>query len=97
MRVEIEMRSGHLFWGKTRLASEPIGVQALFNDYWSSEKHDFTVSSKLLSPTSPLVSHHEAQRTLFSLESITSIVGPWNYNSLRALLFVFLQLPTEAN
>jgi len=63
MRVEIQMRSDHLFWGKDRLASELIDVQALFNDYWSSDKHEFTVPSKSSSPTSPLVSHHEAQRT----------------------------------
>jgi len=75
MRVEIEMRSGHLFWGKHRLASEPIDVQAIFNDYWSSDKHEFTVPSELSTPASPLISHHEAQRTLLLLESITSIVG----------------------
>ena len=74
MRVEIQ-RSSHFFWAKNRLESEPIDVQALFNDYWSSTKHEFTVPSESSSRTSPLLSDHEMQRTLSSLESITSIVG----------------------
>ena len=49
MRTEIQMRSGKLFWAKTRLASEVIDLQALFNGYWSSNKHEFTVPRK--SPT----------------------------------------------
>jgi len=77
IRVEIQKRGSHLLWGKNRLASELIDVQALFNDYWSSIQHEFMVPSKPPSPTRTLglVSDHEAQRTLLSLESITSIVG----------------------
>ena len=75
MRVEILMRSGVLIWAKHRLASEQIDLQALFNDYWSSTKHEFTVPSKWSLPTSPPVSDDEAQRTLLSLESIVSIIG----------------------
>ena len=75
IRVEIQKRGSHLLWGKDRLASELIDVQALFNDYWGSIKHEFMVPSKPSSPTRTLVSYHEAQRTLLSLESITSIVG----------------------
>jgi hypothetical protein len=59
MRTEIQMRSGHLIWAKTGLASELIDVQALFNDYWSSIKHGFTVPSKSSSSSSPLVSDRE--------------------------------------
>ena len=88
MRAEIRMRSGHSFWAKNRLAIEMIDIQALFNDYWGSNKHEFTVSSMSSSPTSPLVSDHEAQRTLLSLKNITNIVGLWNYNSLQPLPFV---------
>jgi hypothetical protein len=94
MRVEIQMRSSHLFWGKTRLASGLIDVQALFNDYWSSIKHEFTVLSKSSSSTCPLLSDHEAQRTLLSLESV---IGLYNYNSLRTPPFVSLQLPIPAS
>ena len=75
MRVEIQKRSSHLFWAKNRLESELIDVHALFNDYWGSNKHNFMVQSESSSPTSPVVSDHEAQRTLSSLESITSIAG----------------------
>ena len=64
MRVVIQKRSSRFFWAKKRLKSELIDAQALLNDYWSSTKHQFTVPSKSSSPTSPLVSHHEAQRTL---------------------------------
>jgi len=46
MRLEVQMRSGHLFWAKRRLASEVIDLEALFNDYLSSSKHEFTVLSQ---------------------------------------------------
>jgi hypothetical protein len=75
MRVEIQMRTSYLIWVKNRVASELIDVQALFNEYWGSNKHEFTVLGKSSLPTSPLVSDHEAQRTLLSLKSITSIIG----------------------
>jgi len=46
MRAEIEMRSGHSFWTKIRRPSEPIDLQALFNDYRSTNKHVITVQSQ---------------------------------------------------
>jgi len=46
MRAEIQLRSGHLFWTKIRRLSEPIDLQALFNDYRSTIKHVFTVPSQ---------------------------------------------------
>jgi len=46
MRAEIQMRTGHSFWTKIRRPSEPIDLQALFNDYRSTIKHVFTVSSQ---------------------------------------------------
>ena len=46
MRIEIQMRSGHLFWASYRQTSEVIDVKALFNDYWSSKKHEFTLPSQ---------------------------------------------------
>ena len=96
VRVLIQM-SSPLSWAKNRLASEPIDVQALYNEYWRSTKREFTVPSKASSPTSPLVSDHEAQRTSLLLETITGIVGLWNYISLRTLPFVSLQLPIRPN
>ena len=86
-------RGSRSFWTKKLLASEPIDIQALFNDYWGSKKHEFTVSSKSSAPTSPLISDYQAQRTLLSLENITSIVGLWNCISLQPLPFVSLHLP----
>jgi len=76
MRVEVHLhlRSGHLFWSaENRLASELIDVQALFHDYWSSNRHELTVQSKSSSPTSPLVSDHGAQKTLLLLGSIVGL------------------------
>ena len=75
MRIETQMRSGHLLWAKSRLASELIDVQAIYNDYWSSNKHKFTVPSESSSLISSPVSDHEAQRTSLSLESIANIIG----------------------
>ena len=46
MRAEIQMRRGHLFWANYRQTSEVIDVKALFNEYWSSDKHEFTVPSQ---------------------------------------------------
>jgi hypothetical protein len=46
IRAEIQMRSGHLLWAKYRQSSEVIDIQALFNDYWGSKKHEFTVPSQ---------------------------------------------------
>ena len=46
MRAEIQMKSGHIFWAKHRLAGGVIDLQALFNDYWSTSKHVFTVPSQ---------------------------------------------------
>ena len=46
MRAEIRMRSGHLFWANYRQTSEVIDLKGLFNDYWSSNKHEFIVPSQ---------------------------------------------------
>ena len=47
IRVEIQRISGDLFWAKGRQANEVIDLQDLLNDYWSSDKHEFVVLSKL--------------------------------------------------
>jgi hypothetical protein len=41
MQVEI---TGYRFWKKIRQA---IDLQGLFNDYWDSSNHEFTVQSQL--------------------------------------------------
>ena len=46
MRVEIQMRSGHLVWAKNQQKSEVIDLQALTNDYWTSSQREFTVLSQ---------------------------------------------------
>ena len=67
------MKHGHLFWAKHREADDVIDLQDLFNNYWSSNNHDFNVLSQSLSPISPRIpSDKEGQRRL-SLESIVSL------------------------
>jgi len=41
MRVEIQRITGHLFWKKNRPANEEIDLQGIYDDYWSSKKHEF--------------------------------------------------------
>ena len=43
MRAEIEMRSGSVLQAKNRLPSEMIDLHVLFNNYWYSDEHNFTV------------------------------------------------------
>ena len=52
MHVDIQMRTGHLFWAEYRQTSDVIDLNTLFNEYWSSTKLEFTVPSQLRSPTS---------------------------------------------
>ena len=51
IRAEVRMKSGHSIWAKYREASEVIDLHGLFNEYWSSNDHEFTVLSQSLSPT----------------------------------------------
>jgi hypothetical protein len=53
MRAEIRMKHGHAFWATYRETGDIIDLQGLFNHYWGSDSHEFTVLSQLLSPTSP--------------------------------------------
>jgi hypothetical protein len=70
------MRSGKLFWAKTLLASEVINLQAIFDDYWSSSKHEFTIQSQSFHQLSAsIVSDGEPQRTLLSMENTISMFG----------------------
>jgi len=46
IRVEIQRITGNLFWAKSRQADDVIDLQEIFGDYWSSNKHEFTVPSQ---------------------------------------------------
>jgi hypothetical protein len=72
MRAEVRMKSGHSFWAKYREGSEVIDLHGLFNDYWSSNNHEFTVLGQSLSPMCLSISDREGQG-LLSLESIVDL------------------------
>jgi len=59
MRVEIQVKSGLLKWGKQEQGSEEIDLQALFKDYWTTTTHEFLVRGQLESQTSPLITNRE--------------------------------------
>ena len=92
IRAELQMKSGHSFWAKHREASDTFDLHGLFDDYWSSDDHQFTVLGQSLSPMSLRMSDREAQ-TLLSLESIVAL---YNYNSPQMLRFVPLPLPSPS-
>ena len=46
MHAEVQLKSGHLFWAKYRQTNEPIDLQAIFNEYWTSNKREFIVPSQ---------------------------------------------------
>ena len=43
MRVDVQRITGHLFFAKSRQTNELIDLQELFNEYWSSDKRQFTI------------------------------------------------------
>ena len=86
VRVEILMKSGHLPWATKDQNVKEISLQTLFNEYWTTKKHELTLLGGSSFSTSPLIPNREAQRAL-SLENIIAIS---NYISLRALRFVSL-------
>jgi len=47
IRVEVQRITGNLFWAKSRQTNDVVDLQGLFDDYWSSNKHEFTVPSQL--------------------------------------------------
>jgi len=72
MRVEIQMKHGHLPWAKREQASQEINLWELYDYYWSSKGHKFALPGESLSEFCPLISDGEAQRSLL-LESIVSL------------------------
>ena len=85
MRVELQVKSGHLKWAKKEQGSEEIDLQELFDEYWTSKAHELPVRGQSESPISSLIVDRDAQRAL----SPGIIVTHWNYNSLQKSLFVF--------
>jgi len=59
MRVEIQVKSGLLKWGKQEQGSEEIDFQALFKDYWNTTAHQFLVRGQLESQASPFITDRE--------------------------------------
>ena len=46
MRVEIQRITRHLFWEKSRQVIEVIDLHEIYNEYWDSTKHEFTLLSQ---------------------------------------------------
>ena len=86
MGVEIQMKSSHLPWVKKEQTTKEIDIRKLFNIYWTSKEHEFTVSGQLDPQLDSLPYLIEGQRSL-SLESIFALS---NCNSQQMLLFVSL-------
>jgi len=93
VRVEIQIKSGHLPWAKKVQNIKEIDIKEPFNDYWTSKKHEITVPGWSPFLTGPLISDREAQRWL----SLENIVVPLKYISLRALRFASLQSRIPSN
>ena len=43
MRLEIQMKSGHLPWSTKEQTSKQIDLQSLFNNYWTTTADEITV------------------------------------------------------
>ena len=71
LHVEIVMKSGHLPWARKDQSLKEIGLQTLFEEYWTSKKHELTILGQSSSPTIPLVpdrKHRGHRRGKISLQ-----------------------------
>jgi len=93
VRVEIQIKSGHLPWAKKAQNIKEIDMKQPFDEYWTSKDHEITVPGLSSFLTGPLISDREAQRWL----SLENIIAPLNYISLRALRFASLQPHIASN
>ena len=69
MRVELQMRTGHSVWAKTRQNSDAIDLRGLFSNHLSSTEREFMVSSDaidLQSLINDLLSSTEREFTVSS-------------------------------
>jgi hypothetical protein len=73
IRAEVRMKIGHSVWTKYREANEVIELDGLFDDYWSSNNHEFTVLSQSSLPNSPRISSDREGQRLLSLGSIVAV------------------------
>ena len=62
VRVEVQIKKGHLPWAKKDQNMKEIDIKKSFNEYWTSKDHQITVSGQSSSPTSSRLSDREAQR-----------------------------------
>jgi len=92
VRVEVQIKIGHLPWAKVQNIKE-IDMEKPFHEYWTSKGHEIAVTGWSSFLTNPLISDREAQRS----SSLESIVAPLNYISLRALRFASLQPHIASN
>jgi hypothetical protein len=59
MRVEIQVKSGHLQLGKKEQGTIEIDCEALFKDYWRTMAHEFPVQGQLESITKFFIADRE--------------------------------------
>jgi len=62
LRVEIQIKSGHLSWAKTYQNIKEIDILRPFNEYLASGEYEITAPGRPLSPTCPIISDREVQR-----------------------------------
>ena len=60
MRVVTETKRGHGPWAKKVQTTEVIDLENLFNDYWSSNAREITVSGQLQCPSNLPAANTEA-------------------------------------
>jgi hypothetical protein len=59
IRVDIRTRKTYPPWAKWKQTSNEIDIEPLFNAYWNTNKHEFTVSGQSWRANSPLMSDRE--------------------------------------
>ena len=59
MRVDIRMRKASPPWAKWKQTGKEIDIELLFNNYWNTNNHEFTVSSQSWPGNGPLMSDRE--------------------------------------
>jgi len=57
VRVEIQIKSGHLSWAKKVQNIKEINMKKPFDEYWTSKKHEITVPGLSSFLTGPLRSY----------------------------------------
>ena len=55
LRIEIVIKSGHLPWARKDQSLMEIGLQTLFEEYWTSKKHELMILGQSSSTTIPLI------------------------------------------